>query len=144
MEIAGHFFQSAQPKRRPQAGDKIETFAACLEEGGLCSHADLLNALKAVADEGGADNQHASDFLLGQAGQFQVGVRLEPRLHPPHLPRVLGSLQTRQTGGRPHHSGKKCKEPANPGGQHGVYCFKCELKFVFERERNKGGCNLWS
>ena len=37
-------------------------------------HADLLDGFQTVTDKRRADNEHASDALLGQARQFKVSV----------------------------------------------------------------------
>ena len=63
-----------------EAGDQIETFAAGLEEGVLCSHANLLEGFQAVADKCRANDEHPFDSLLGQAGEFEICIRFQPRI----------------------------------------------------------------
>ena len=62
------------------AGNEFKAFTAGLNEGFLCPHADLLDGFQTVTDKRRADNEHASDALLGQARQFKVSVRLQPRV----------------------------------------------------------------
>ena len=62
-----------------EAGDVVEELAARVQELFFAFACDLLECLETVGDKGGREDEEAFLSLLGEALEFVVGVRRQPR-----------------------------------------------------------------
>ena len=54
--------------------------ATGIQENFSAAHSDFFDGFQAIGNEGRADDEQLSDAVLGEADEFLVGIRLQPRL----------------------------------------------------------------